>query len=209
MVGGSLLRTLAPGASQLDDRDRTLREELTLLLDTSRNAEPDSAEPARFGLVSEDGPSSAPAENPTHRQYPADFAGPLFPRDSYGPIPAHPPGADVDANMREAARMFPDPWAFRNAVKNKGPWDYKQQGKQYEHFGNFNYGATGHVWGFSDTFLLKKAGEAQIDAGTSRPEWQPGGGSEPPYGDDPEDQKWIQRGIDYAKSHSKVIGVGR
>lgn len=26
---------------------------------------------------------------------------------------------------------------------NKGPWDYKQQGKQYQEFGNFNYGATG------------------------------------------------------------------
>jgi RHS repeat-associated protein len=130
--------------------------------------------------------------------YPADFYGPLLPGDCYSPIPMHPPGADVDANMQEAANMFPDPWAFRNAVKNKGKWDYKQQGSQYQNFGNFNYGAAGNAWGFPGTYLLKKAGEAQIVAGTSRPEWQPLNGIVAPYGDDPNDQKWIQRGINYA-----------
>ena len=180
-VSRSLLPTLMPGAVPPDERDRALHEELQML-------------------------HSVPADNTTHREYPADFVGPLLPRDSYSPIPVHPPGADVDANMKEAADMFPNPWAFRNAVKNKGKWDYKQLGKQYQHFGNFNYGAAGHAWGFSDTFLLRKAGEAQIEAGTSRPEWQPGGGNEPPYGDDPEDQKWIQRGIDYAKKMRKPGG---
>jgi hypothetical protein len=38
----------------------------------------------------------------------------------------------------------------------------------------------------------------------SEPEWQKYGGRYnsrmlPPYGDDPADQEWIQRGIDYAK----------
>jgi hypothetical protein len=38
----------------------------------------------------------------------------------------------------------------------------------------------------------------QIASGTSRPEWgKPGG--DPPYGDQPEDQEWIKKGIDYCK----------
>jgi uncharacterized protein RhaS with RHS repeats len=126
-------------------------------------------------------------------------------KDCNGLVPTHPPGADVDANMKEAAGMWPNPFAFRDAVKNKGRWDYKQQGRQYQSFGNFNYGAAGHAfgWPFTDTFLLRKAGEAQIAAGTSKPEWQPEGGNKPPYGDDPEDQNWIQRGIDYARDGGK------
>jgi hypothetical protein len=140
--------------------------------------------------------------------YPADFYGPILPEDCYSPIPMHPPGADVDANMNEAANMWPNPWAFRDAVKNKGKWDYKQQGSQYQNFGNFNYGATGRAFGFpfTDTFLKRKAGEAQIRAGTSLPEWQrtnPRGYPMPPYGDDPADQSWIQQGIDYARGGSK------
>jgi hypothetical protein len=40
-------------------------------------------------------------------------------------------------------------------------------------------------------------------------EWQKRGGRNnsqmlPPYGDDPIDQYWIQRGIDYAKSGGKL-----
>jgi hypothetical protein len=47
--------------------------------------------------------------------------------------------------------------------------------------------------------LLKKAGEAQIAAGTSRPEWgTPKTG--PPYGDDPGDHELIKRGIEYYKA---------
>jgi hypothetical protein len=153
-------------------------------------------------------PFAEPVATPGHRVFPADFVGPILPQDSFSLIPTHPPGADVDANMKEAA-SFSNPFAFRDAVKNKGRWDYKQQGKQYAHFGNFNYGATGHARGFSDDVLLKMAGEAQIAAGTSTLEWQPGGGTQPPYGDDPEDQVGIQRGIDYAKSRKKVGKGGK
>jgi hypothetical protein len=44
--------------------------------------------------------------------------------------------------------------------------------------------------------LLRSAGWAQRKAGTSRPEW----GKEwdkAPYGDDPNDQAWITKGMDY------------
>lgn len=81
-------------------------------------------------------------------------------------------------------------------VQNKGPWDYKQQGKEYGKFGNFNYGATGLAAGFSEDILLRMAGYAQQQAGTSLPEWgDPLGDA--PYGDDPADQQMIQSGFDY------------
>ena len=105
--------------------------------------------------------------------------------------------------------MWPNLFAFRDAVRNRGPWDYKQQGGQYENFGNFNYGAAGAAWGFSAETLKRQAGRAQMAAGTSKRGWQKYGGRNnsrilPPYGDDPADQEWIQRGIDYAKSGGKM-----
>ena len=84
-----------------------------------------------------------------------------------------------------------------NDVRSGKSWDYKQLGGQYEDLGNFNYGATGASTGlFDDKTLQQKAGEAQIDAGTSKPEWQ----RPPYYGNDPEDTEMIQRGIDYFKA---------
>jgi RHS repeat-associated protein len=124
-----------------------------------------------------------------------------------GPVPVGPPGVDVDANIKEA-RKHVSPWWFRDQVKDKGPWDYKRKGKQgeYEAFGNFNYGATGAAMGiFSDRTLLREAGRNQIEKGNSKPEWgEPGSrlnpwGGTPPFGDDPEDQKWIKKGIEYLK----------
>jgi type VI secretion system secreted protein VgrG len=124
-------------------------------------------------------------------------------------IPLAPPGVNVDENIKEAlgkqifAPNAPSPIWFRNAVRNGGKWDYKQRGSQYEDFGNFNYGATGAAAGFTRQTLLSEAGRAQVEAGTSRPGWgKPGSryfgeGGIPPYGDDPKDQYWIQRGIEY------------
>lgn len=43
-----------------------------------------------------------------------------------------PKGADVNANIAEAKRHYGDLNWFYNQVKNHGPWDYKQQGAQYE-----------------------------------------------------------------------------
>ena len=135
---------------------------------------------------------------------PADSYGPLQEGECWRPIPTHPADADVDANMREADDMWPNLFAFRDAVRNRGPWDYKQRGGQYENFGNFNYGAAGTAWGFPADILKREAGKANIAAGNSKREWQKYTGRNkswmlPPYGDDPVDQEWIQRGIDYAR----------
>jgi RHS repeat-associated protein len=118
-------------------------------------------------------------------------------------IPPGPKGASVDVNMAKAGSLSAT--EFRDHVRNKGSWDYKQQGKQYQEFGNFNYGATGDAWGFPNGTLFQRAGMAQIAAKTSRPEWgEPGGLL--PYtgsrnnGDDPVDQFWIGMGIRYSES---------
>lgn len=88
---------------------------------------------------------------------------------------------------------------FYSQVKNRGPWDFKQRGPQYENFGNFHYGAVGTAAGISAAMLLRAAGAAQSKAGTSNVEfgfWW----STAPYGDDPRDQHWISKGIEYARS---------
>ena len=69
--------------------------------------------------------------------------------------------------------------------------------------------------------MLKQAGEAQIKAGTSKPEWQkyinvrvPVMTGDrviwktekqmiAPYGDDPRDQSWIKSGFNYFKRKNK------
>ncbi|WP_350650240.1 polymorphic toxin type 44 domain-containing protein, partial [Pseudomonas sp. HY13-MNA-CIBAN-0226] len=73
------------------------------------------------------------------------------------------------------------------------------QGRQYEAFGNFNYGATGTVLGIPENVLLRAAGVAQTVARTTRPDFGSWWGGEP-FGDDPRDQYWIRRGIEYAIS---------
>lgn len=136
---------------------------------------------------------------------PADLYGPLQGGECWSPIPTHPADADVDANMRAAADMWPNPFAFRDAVQNKGRWNYKRRARHYENFGDFNYGATGTAWGFGPDTVRREAGRKQIEDGTSNREWQKPSraGLLPPYGDDPVDQYWIQRGIDYAESGGK------
>ncbi len=110
------------------------------------------------------------------------------------PIPPAPPGVSVDQNMKEA-QLHGATWYY-NQVRNKGPWDYKQQGRQYQDFGNFNYGATAAAWGYPYEVIRRMAGWAQQRAGTSRPAW--GSPLGPfPYGDDPADQEMIDAGIRY------------
>ncbi|MDT8906158.1 MULTISPECIES: polymorphic toxin type 44 domain-containing protein [Pseudomonas] len=96
----------------------------------------------------------------------------------------------------------------RNAIINRYQLDKaslekrvqaEQRGREYEEFGNFNYGATGTVAGISEQILLRAAGAAQSIAGTSEEEfgkWW----AESPYGDDELDQIWIKAGIRYAQS---------
>ena len=116
-------------------------------------------------------------------------------------VPTGPAKEDTNANMKTAGGL--GPVGFYEKVRNKGDWDYKQQGEQYEEYGNFNYGAAGRGHGFRGTILLQEAGKAQGKAGTSDPSWgspgvrfypHTGTGS---FGDDPVDQYWIQQGIRY------------
>ncbi len=146
----------------------------------------------------------------------------------------------LSANMEEAKGIY-NPFTFRNNVKNGGKWDLKNDkntiyglandGKtqfsfegsimESQDIGNHHYGAVGKAYGFfSETFMLKQAGEAQIVAGTSKPEWQIYKEVErsnftrtgrhyfttekvmqPPYGDDPRDQRWVRSGFQYFKNN--------
>lgn len=119
---------------------------------------------------------------------------------------AAPHQADVVGNVREAELHQGNFLWFYKKVRNGGPWDYKQLSKEYEAFGNFNYGATGAAAGFSEATLLRAAGWASVRAGNSLPRWgKPvtlmeallGIGGVPPFGDDPEDQRWISNGVKY------------
>ena len=112
-------------------------------------------------------------------------------------LPQSPPGVDVNLNIATARGMNFSEWY--NAVRNGGIWDYKQRGSEYENFGNFNYGATGRAVGVPAWILKRAAGWAQKRAGTSKQDWR-GPLGPAPHEDDPVDQKYIQRGIDYYDS---------
>jgi Bacterial toxin 44 len=152
---------------------------------------------------------------------------PATPPKNCPSLPVHPANANVQANIATAGLMNPvnggvnpqsasyiNPAAtlswFNNQVKYGAPWDYKTQGSQYEDFGNFNFGATGIAAGFDPQILLRAAGYAQRHHPQS-PQFpgNPGNpiqimlnlpGAVPPYGDDPNDQKMIILGIQYAKN---------
>jgi RHS repeat-associated protein len=109
-------------------------------------------------------------------------------------------------------------YGLANHYKN-GTTQFTFQGKNMsaQDIGNHHFGAVGKAYGlFPEKFMLQQAGAAQMAAGTSRPEWQifqnttsiivsPTGGvitvtakeMLPPYGDDPNDQQWINSGFDY------------
>jgi hypothetical protein len=80
-------------------------------------------------------------------------------------------------------------------VQGGGIWDYKRiYGLTLgEDLGNFNYGATGAVLGFSQETLLKAAGFVQILSGTARFEYIDSNF------DDPQDQLMIKYGYEYYK----------
>jgi RHS repeat-associated protein len=103
---------------------------------------------------------------------------------------------------------------FHDQVKTGGPWDYKDQPTpkahpEYDPFGNFNYGAAGHAFGYDDWTLQNEAGIANGPGGQGEPgsRWSPGSGT-PPYGDRPKDNQLIQEGIEYAKQYPVENGPG-
>ncbi len=137
-------------------------------------------------------------------------------------------------NKKTAKGMY-NPWKFKKLVKNKGDWDLKNNkatiyglandgktkfsfmGKMMESqdVGNHHFGVVASAFGFPLETSLRRAGAAQMAAGTSKPQWQiyktyeiPGnwktGGTprlvkrmQAPYGDDPRDQKWIKAGYQW------------
>jgi hypothetical protein len=148
----------------------------------------------------------------------------------------------LEENSKEADDIW-YPRVFREKVKYGGDWDYKSNKKsifglanmevdgkdgngitqfnfqgqvlEAQDIGNHHYGVVGRAMGIPENILFKKAGEAQINQGTSKDEWQvykttfvPGSyvqgipGSYvkelvAPYGDDPRDQGWIKKGFEY------------
>lgn len=167
-----------------------------------------------------------PPDSIVHSHGPSADSGELDPNPpptECPAVPAWPDGADLDANIELAKKKGASSWWnplkpvydakaalwFRDQVNNKGPWDYKQKGKEYQDFGNFNYGATGLALGFDEKTLLREAGRAQQAAGTSKEEWgepgyrlDPWGGSGS-YGDDPDDQEQIKNGFAYYYAKQK------
>ena len=128
----------------------------------------------------------------------------------------------LDRNMEFAEGIW-NPFTFQDLVRTGGDWDIKHNlstiygigaaekssfkfGNSFveaQDLGNFHYGATGKATGiFPEWFMLYKAGRAQINGDTSRPEWQQGLFT-PPYGDDPRDQKWIKQGFQHYDRRSK------
>ena len=129
-------------------------------------------------------------------------------------IPIHPPGIDINKNIRQAqfinnlikhvqpaSAVNLEPlkylW-FANQVRPNGVWDYKQLNRNYENFGNFNYGATAAALNIPKGIALRAAGLIQIHTHTSDPSY----GVPlfvPPFGDEPKDQVQINRGYNYGK----------
>jgi RHS repeat-associated protein len=143
------------------------------------------------------------------REVPDDFVGPLEAQDYRtsemtpticGRIPPLPPGVDIEANMKEAREHIFNYYWFYNQVRSNTAdqvrlgrsWDYKKLDPVYEDGGNFNFGATGKAFGFSEWFLRRGAGWANLRADPNRGQlglghwwWRR------PYGDFPEDQDQI------------------
>jgi len=119
-------------------------------------------------------------------------------------VPEMPPDINLQENIDKAKSMgfsLSGLKQFYEHVRNGGPWDYKQQGSQYEDFGNFHFGMMGAAMGIPEEILLRGAGWAQEQAGTSSEEfghWYDLFGNSS-YGDDPKDQEMIRLGIAYYK----------
>jgi len=122
-------------------------------------------------------------------------------------VPLAPYGVDINENIG-AAKWSPGlDLMFYFYVRNGGPWDYKQMGKRFEDFGNFNFGATGAAAGYATPVLLRGAGWAQVRAKTSNPAWGVPFSLKSPFGtgtfgDDPHDQEMIRNGINYYEAYS-------
>lgn len=75
-----------------------------------------------------------------------------------------PAGVDINKNMEKVKGMGVSD--IYNSFRNKGEFDYKQQGSEYPEFGNWHYGFLVPEKVGQD-FAEMAAGYAQIKAGTS------------------------------------------
>jgi hypothetical protein len=108
-------------------------------------------------------------------------------------IPAGPT-QELDSNVQEAENYPADYWWFYNKVHKGADWDYNTKNPVWENFGNYNYGKTGAAASIPEWMLLWAAGVAQWKDGTSQPQWGGFWTFQAPFGDDPNDQYWIQQG---------------
>lgn len=122
---------------------------------------------------------------------------PFLPPQGIALVLDHMRIARAQGMSRDMATALTYSW-FYMKVRNRGPWDYKQNHPEFENFGNFHYGAVGYAAGIPAKILLMGAGFAQERAKTNRKEWGHWY-QKPPYGDDPRDRYWIRQGIDYAR----------
>jgi len=132
---------------------------------------------------------------------PGSNTAPSAPPTSIPEVPTMPPGVSLDDNIAAAHDMSAQD--FYQRVKTGGSWDYKQQGGEYEDFGNFNFGATAAAMGVPEDVALRGAGVVQEKDSNSKDEWGnpwdlPGSNSS--YGDDPHDQEMIRQGYEYYRA---------
>jgi len=106
-------------------------------------------------------------------------------------------GFEKMRNLPLAQRMM----LLYKFFKNKSMFDFKQEGKIYEDYGNFVYGAVGSALDIPVAILYRAAGWAQIRAQTSNPEWGSPYSLSGSYGDEPKDQDMIECGIDYYRNY--------
>lgn len=101
---------------------------------------------------------------------------------------------------------------FASKVRSRGAWDYKRvygaRTSYYfdglrlkgEDLGNMHYGFVGRSAGFPKSWLRSAAGAYQIYSGTSYIGWYNS------YFDDPNDQKWINDGMNRYDNGSVISG---
>jgi RHS repeat-associated protein len=140
-------------------------------------------------------------------------------KDKCPSVPFHLDSMDIDKNIAEEksnAPLLPNLLGaslvledYYQKVRNKGPWDYKQNfnldesgarvfPSPYEDFGNYNYGATAAALGIPESAGLRAAGYAgQRARGHSRLDSITTALGPAPFGDDAADQIQIKLGYDY------------
>ncbi len=137
-------------------------------------------------------------------------------------VPAHPPDYSPQAlydfglssSNSLSDNLSPDlakTLAYVALVAPNQPFDFKNQpspgaNPQYRAYGNFAFGVFGNALGFSSTYIEWGAGVASygnmlLHGRIPKKRWgTPLTGS--PYGDNPDEQKEIQSGYQWAQMHA-------